>query len=319
MRFFSERRMKYFQKAKKYVIMGVNDLQDLRQFSDYTQFISETPFDFSKNSSIGVGGKADIVFYPRSTAECALLIKMLQREGVEYCVLGNLTNVLPPDEGSSRVIIRTNKLNGVLVTDNGVFAYAGATSGALLASCKRAGKSGLEFLKGVPCTLGGALYMNAGAGGVYMDSVVESVLVYREGETKILPVQDCAYAYKSSAFMRSQDVILGASLRLKKASIEEIEEKERFFAQRRAHLPKGKSMGCTFKNPHNAFAGDLIERSGLKGFRIGGARVSQDHANFIVNDGNATAKDIRELILVIKNAVLAQYGVKLEEEIRYLT
>lgn len=294
-------------------------MEFLQRFSDYTQFASETPFHFAKNSSIGVGGKADIVFYPRSTAEFALLLKKLKTDGVNYYVLGNLTNVLPPDENTERVIIRTTKLNGVLATDSGVFAYAGVTSGALLAACKRAGKSGAEFLQGVPCTLGGALYMNAGAGGVYMDSVVESVLVYREGGTKILSVQECAYAYKQSAFMSNDDVILGASLRLQKASAEEIERREKAFVARRAHLPKGRSMGCVFKNPSGVFAGELIERSGLKGIRIGNAKVSEIHANFIINEGNATAEDIRSLIILIKNAVFAQYGVKLEEEIRYLT
>ena len=116
--------------------------------------------------------------------------------------------------------------------------------------------------------------------------------------------------------MENGDVIIGAALSLIHADEAEIEAKEKYYDIRRAHLPKGRSMGCVFKNPNGAVAGDLIERSGLKGLRIGGARISNEHANFIINEGNATSKDIETLIGIIKNAVFAQYGVRLEEEIR---
>ena len=113
-------------------------------------------------------------------------------------------------------------------------------------------------------------------------------------------------------------VIIGATLRLKAETEEKIIERERYFAARREKLPKGKSMGCVFKNPDGVSAGELIEKSGLKGLRVGGAHVSVEHANFIINDKRATAKDVKALIAIIKNAVLSQYNVRLEEEIRYL-
>ena len=160
--------------------------------------------------------------------------------------------------------------------------------------------------------------MNAGAGGVYINEIVESVLVYQKGKTRILSVRDCVYSYKHSIFMENGMVVLGAALRLTNATDKEIAEKENFFKARRAHLPKGKSMGCVFKNPAGYSAGELIEKSGLKGLRVGGAVVSDEHANFIINDGGASAEDIKALITIIQSAVLSQYKIQLEEEIRYI-
>lgn len=285
-------------------------------FDDYGAFAQEKPFDFSMRSSIGCGGKAKIAFYPRNVTELSSLLRKLQKDGIKYSVLGNLTNVLPSDEDADKAVICTKDMNGMMLTETGVFAYAGVMSGALLRFCRQNTRSGVEFLQGIPCTLGGALYMNAGVGGSYVADVVENVLVYRKGENRLLSKSECDYAYKKSVFMQNDDVILGASLLLKRADEQEIVEKERSYEKRRAHLPKGKSMGCVFKNPEGGFAGDLIERSGLKGLRVGGAVVSDKHANFIINDGRCTAKDIETLISIIKNAVFAQYGVLLEEEIR---
>ena len=118
--------------------------------------------------------------------------------------------------------------------------------------------------------------------------------------------------------MFANDVILGATLGLKKAVLQEIDDKIHAFRARRAHLPKGKSMGCVFKNPTGYFAGTLIENSGLKGLRIGGAVVSSEHANFIINDQGAKSSDVKRLIETVKNAVFAQYKIRLEEEIRYI-
>lgn len=288
------------------------------RFSGYADFTMETPFDLARHSSIGCGGVADVVFYPKSVDETAKLIQKLQSDEIEYFVVGNMTNVLPMDGRCEKAIVCLKNLNGIVVGED-TFAYAGVMSGALLRACRGAGKSGVEFLKGIPCTLGGALYMNAGVRGAYMDGIVKSVLVLRKGEKRILPFKDCAFGYKTSAFMQTGDVILGASLRLRNADLHEIEDREAEYLDRRAHLPKGKSMGCVFKNPTGAIAGDLIEKSGLKGLRVGGAVVSNEHANFIINDKSATSKDVLALITLMKNAVYSQYGVKLEEEIRYLT
>ena len=292
---------------------------DYDTLSKYRNCEQDTPFDFKKKSSIGCGGKAKTGFYPKTVEEITNLLNGLQVDKINYVVVGNMTNVLPPDGAFEKVVVCTKSLKGLAETPTGVYVKAGVTSGELLKACKLLKKSDAEFLEGIPCTIGGALYMNAGVGGAYIGEIVESVTVFRNGRIEILQKEDCKYSYKSSVFMYSDCVILGANLRLTTASEEEIAQKINYFRDRRAHLPKGKSMGCVFKNPEGYVAGKLIEGVGLKGLRVGGAVVSEKHANFIINDGLATAEQIKLLIQIIKNAVFAQYKIRLEEEIRYLS
>ena len=293
-------------------------MKPLIDLDDYATFSHELSFDMAKHSTIGCGGRAVIAFCPQSIAEAKVLLSKLDSDNIPYYVIGNMSNVLPPDMDTTTIpLIYMKNLNGITIADRS-FVYAGTTSGALLSMCRRCGKSGVEFLSGIPCTLGGALYMNAGAGGRYIHEIVESVLVYHKGNARLIPCEECGFSYKHSIFMENGSVILGAYLRLLDATDVQISERESYYKSRRAHLPKGKSMGCIFKNTKDKSAGDLIERSGLKGLRVGGAVVSVQHANFIINDGTATAKDIKALISVIKAAVFAQYGVQLEEEIRYI-
>ncbi|MBQ8308779.1 MAG: UDP-N-acetylmuramate dehydrogenase [Clostridia bacterium] len=289
------------------------------KLSEYVNYANETPFDFVKKSSIGCGGTAKVGFYPKTVEETAELLKRLQADRIDFVVVGNMTNVLPPDGAFEKVVVCIKSLKGIFETPTGVSVAAGVMSGELLKACKTLKKSGAEFLEGIPCTVGGALFMNAGVGGAYIGEIVKSVTVFRKGKIEVLQKADCEYSYKSSVFMHSDDVILGANLRLDFASEAEITRKIKYFRDRRAHLPKGKSMGCVFKNPEGFVAGKLIEGAGLKGLRVGGAFVSERHANFIINDGSATAAQIKSLIQIIKNAVFAQYKIRLEEEIRYLS
>lgn len=287
--------------------------------TEYKEFYTEKPFDLKKRSSIGCGNYAKVGFYPRTAEELGRLVERLKTNGESFITVGNMTNVLPPDEPLKKALICTKKLTDIRFMENSVYVEAGVTSGALLRACKRECKSGCEFLIGIPCTLGGALYMNAGAGGRYISEIVDSVTVYRSGTFIVLSLRDCKYAYKSSVFMETQDIIVGAVLRLEEATEKEIATREKYWFGKRAHLPKGRSMGCVFKNPKGDSAGELIDRSGLKGLRVGDAVVSNQHANFIINEGRATARQIQTLITIIKNTVFSRYGVMLEEEIRYLT
>ena len=280
-------------------------------------FTTEENYDFSKNSTIGVGGSSPLAVFPNGLSKAVELLDFLRKENLPFYPLGNLSNILPTDGASKRLVFSTKKLNAVS-HEKGLFVEAGVTSGALLSFCKQRALTGAEFLFGIPCTLGGALYMNAGVAGRYISEIVESVTAYIDGKVETLSVEDCNYAYKQSVFMQTDGVILGARLRLKVATGEEVARKIAYYAERRLHLPKGKSMGCVFKNPSDISAGKLVEGAGLKGMRLGGAVVSKEHANFIINDKKATAKDIKSLILLIKNAVFAQYKIRLEEEIRYL-
>lgn len=280
---------------------------------------TESPFLFSRHSSIGCGGRAKLAVYPRSAEQLVKLIVWLEEEGEPYYIVGNMTNILPTDFETQKVIVCTKELEEVCVLKDGIYALAGVSSGKLLKACRRFCKSGLEFLAGIPCTVGGALYMNAGAAGIYVSEFLESVTVIRNGKLLSISANKCEYSYKHSVFMKNRDVIVGGKFVLKTASEKEIEDRIDYFLARRERLPKGKSMGCVFKNPKEGFAGEYIEKSGLKGLRLGDARVSEKHANFIINDGKATATEIKMLIEFIKNAVYAQYKVQLQEEIEYLT
>lgn len=275
----------------------------------------ERNFDF-KRSCMGAGGIAELAVYPKSILELVWVVERLESFGVKYRVLGNTSNVLPFDGRSDTVFVFTKNVTE-LSFERTPFAACGVTAAKLLKECKSRNLSGAEFLTGIPCSVGGAAYMNAGVQGRYFERLVKRALVYREGEIFSLSKEECGYSYKKSRFMQG-GVLLGVFLDLEFAGEEEIEEKRRFYLERRKNLPKGKSLGCIFKNPDGESAGRLIEGAGLKGLRIGGALVSEEHANFIINDKNASVQDIKALIKLMKNAVFAQYGVSLEEEIEYL-
>ena len=277
----------------------------------------EAPFGFSAHCSIGCGGGARAAFYPANTAELLLLVDLFKREGVKFLVLGNMSNVLPADGMYEGAVIFTKRLRSVGIGQT-VFAMAGVKAKAFLDACERHGKSGAEFLAGIPCSVGGAVFMNAVAHGKHISDILESALVYKEGRIRVTSAAECEYSYKHSVFMRDGSVILGASFVLEDADGETVAKKRAEYLEKRRRLPAGRSMGCTFKNPPAETAGKLIEGAGLKGLRVGGAVISTEHANFIINEGGATSADVRALINLIKNAVFARYNVELEEEIRYI-
>ena len=281
----------------------------------YKQIYTERPFHFTKHSTIGCGGFAETAYYPKDEREVLSLLSAFREN---WLAVGNLSNVLTADEGTKRTVICTKKMTEIRETDDGVFLSAGVTSGMLLRYMQETGCGGAEFFAGIPCTVGGMLYMNGGAGGKYIAEITKSVRILRDGKIIDLPVGMCEYSYKNSLFMCTDDFILGGIFRLEKSDKDKVKGEIRRHLQKRAHLPKGKSMGCVFKNPQDVSAGALIEQAGLKGVRVGGAKVSELHANFILNDQNASSADICTLIQEIKNAVYSKFGVALEEEIRYI-
>jgi UDP-N-acetylmuramate dehydrogenase len=293
-------------------------LTEQRFLDDYASFPCEKPFPFSRHSFIGCGGRARCAFYPQTEQQLVQLVSRLRSDGIRYYTVGNLTNVLPPDNDVDTVLISTKRLRSAQAAATGLYVGAGVNSGMFLRLCKTYGLGGAEFFAGIPCTMGGALFMNAGAAGEYIAPFVGGVKVFDGKKTYMLSATECKYAYKQSIFMQEDLFILGGTLRLPKMQEEEIARRTDYFLQKRAHLPKGKSMGCVFKNPPNGAAGKYIEGAGLKGLRIGGAKISEKHANFIINDLGATSADIHALITLMKNAVLAQYNIRLEEEIRYI-
>lgn len=284
----------------------------------------------SSLSAIGIGGVCDTVFYPETLACFTELLCELREQNVPYAVLGTTSNVLIPDTPAGEtlrgVIVFTRRLTSLAIDGENVFAFCGVTGAELICRTSSVGLTGAEFLTGIPCTVGGATYMNAGAFGNSVSDVVESVLSYTGGAMKVYSQNECGFSYKKSVFMQNDAVILGTTFRLKRTDARLVQEKVQSLQRRRSRLPQGKSLGCIFKNPTIkdergvtlASAGALIESAGMKGVSCGGARVSEKHANFILNENAAIYADVTALIALIKAAVLKKYGVSLTEEIRYL-
>lgn len=289
----------------------------LIELKDGEKIATQGPFDLAKNSSIKIGGFSERAYFPTSISQMQKTLVFLEEAEIPYYVLGNMSNVLPADGRLSRQVISTKKMTGAQIGRD-VFVEAGITSGSFLNLCRLSGKSGAEFLAGIPCTIGGALYMNAGVNGKYVAEIVKEVCFLRENQLIRLPVSKCEYSYKNSLFMRENAVIVGATFSLAESTSIKVKENINDYLSRRAHLPVGKSMGCVFKNPKGFSAGELIERCNLKGLRFGGAYVSEKHANFIMNDGTSTAQDVKTLIEKIRKTVYENYKILLEEEIRYL-
>lgn len=277
----------------------------------------EENFSFAKHTTIGCGGWADVAVFPKNAVEASEVLKFLRREKIPYCILGAGANLLPPDERYEGVVLSLTRMRSLRQTENSVFADAGCTGAELLSFSKERGLSGFEPFKGIPMTVGGAVAMNAGVPEAHIGDSVKRVLVADGTSLRILSSKDCMFSEKSSIFT-GELLLLRAELAFSKAEKSVIEEREKFFLEKRSRLPKGRSMGCTFVNPKDIPAGALIEVCGLKGKRIGGAYVSTRHANFIINEGTR-AQDVQELIDYIRTYVYERTGILLREEIRRLS
>ncbi len=279
----------------------------------------EAEFDFAANSTIGCGGKARGVLYPANVSETEKIFRFFRSEKIPFLPLGNGSNILASDRGMDGFVLRLERMKHIAYLGNGVlYADAGVSVRDLSAFCLENNLTGCEFLCGIPATLGGLLYMNAGVTGFHIGDIADSVVALGDGGIRIVPNEECAFGNKTSVFMQTKEIILGAKLKLAPAEKYIILQKKNYFLSRRKDLPYGKSMGCVFVNPQGISAGALIQMAGMKGKRIGGAVVSEKHANFILNTGGATSADIQRLIAEIRSAVYRLSGVNLKEEIQYI-
>ena len=277
----------------------------------------------SKHSTLRIGGGADIALFPHSTEELCRALTFLRVRDIPTLVIGNGSNVVFSDEGYRGAVVFTGKCREIKIEDNILFADAGVPLSALSSAARDEGLSGLEFAFGIPGTLGGAIYMNAGAYGGSMSDVCISSSYYdiQTGEVKSLFEDAQAFGYRKSIYQHHPErIILGATLKLQKGDRRQISETMRTYWEKRRNsqpldLP---NAGSTFKRPEGHFAGKLIEDCGLKGLTVGGAQVSEKHAGFIVNVGGATCEDVKRLIEQIKTTVLQKTGVELECEIKFL-
>ena len=274
------------------------------------------------HTTFRIGGPADYFIRPHSADEIVRMIAILKSASVPYFVMGNGSNLLVSDDGYRGAVISIGKdMSDIRVDGTRVFAQAGAKLSAIAAAAQDASLAGFEFAGGIPGTLGGACVMNAGAFGGEMKQVLRSVTcITEDGGIRTLQTGELELGYRSSIFMKSSLIAAEAVIQLEKGDPEAIaaksaDLKERRCAKQPLDLP---SAGSAFKRPEGYFAGKLIMDAGLRGYRVGGAQVSEKHCGFIVNIGDATAADVRQLIRDVQDRVMETSGVMLQPEIRFI-
>lgn len=275
----------------------------------------------SRHTTFKIGGNAGLVVYPESEKQISEIVKACKASGIRLLAVGNGSNLLVDDKGiDACVMILDEHFSEIrLVDEETVFAAAGAMLIKLCRFAYKNGLSGLEFAYGIPGSCGGAAFMNAGAyGGEMKDVLYKCSHIDSDGNTGYLENDDLKLSYRHSAYYDNGCVITGLYLKLKKADKSEIKEKmDDLISRRRAKQPlEYPSAGSTFKRPEGYYAGALIQECGLKGRSVGGARISEKHAGFVINTGGATCSDVLELCRICSDTVYEKKGVRLEMEIR---
>ena len=280
--------------------------------------------DMSGITSIKCGEKARFLAEPRDIQQLIELVRYLYSEGVEYRVIGGMTNTLPPEGDYDGVLIRTSRIAKVIFTDNNrVLAETGAALASIVREANARGIGGFSDLVGIPGTLGGAIFGNAGAHSRSISDTVISVTAYDPEKDAVLtvPADMIGFAYRDSFFRRTpRCVILSAELFGEAADSEDLisRSRERIEARKARQPLSDPSLGSIFKHPPCDFAPKIIEELGLKGCSAGGASVSEKHAGFIINRGGATVSDVKRLMEYIKDEVYRVRGISLEEEINIM-
>ena len=291
----------------------MNILEQLKSITNEENIFVNEPM--KKHTTFRAGGNADYLVTPTSKEEIIELLKI----DIPKTVIGNGSNLLVKDGGIRGLVIQLSKNDRYTINENVIEAGSGIFVAKLSQLALKEGLTGLEFACGIPGTLGGAIYMNAGAyGGEMSNVVVETEFLKENGE--IETITDHQFAYRKSIFQNMNGIILSSRLKLEKGNVDEIKSKmDEYKTARNTKQPINfPSAGSTFKRPEGYFAGKLIEDAGLKGYRIGGAEVSTLHAGFVINADNATSKDILESISYIQKTVNEKFGVNLETEVKII-
>jgi UDP-N-acetylmuramate dehydrogenase len=274
----------------------------------------------AKHTTFGIGGPADLFYEAKTTKEVVGAVNLVQEVGIDWLILGAGSNLLVSDDGVRGLVIKVGLKKYKVHKESGSFnivAGAGMSLPDLVSLTQKLGLAGLEFLVGIPGTIGGAIWGNAGAWQNEISDLVESVrVVSQEGKAFWLPKNECRFAYRNSRFKRTKEAILEVKLKLKKGDRKKIARRIKTFQEKRSQQPQGLSAGCVFVNPKPQPAGALIDQCGLKGKTIGKAQISPQHANFIINLGGAKAKDVMSLIQLAKKEVKRKFNLELKEEIQ---
>lgn len=276
----------------------------------------------SQHTTFKIGGPADYFLMPDKGEDVGRVIKICKEKEIPYFILGNGSNLLVGDGGYRGAVIQIYRnMSSVTVEGNEITAQAGALLSAVAAAAKNASLTGFEFAGGIPGTIGGAVVMNAGAyGGEMKDVLTEVTVMNAEGDIFTLPTEELELGYRTSIIKTAGYIVLEAKIRLKEGDSEVIRETMKDLTIRRTTKQplEYPSAGSTFKRPEGYFAGKLIMDSGLAGYQVGGAQVSEKHCGFVINAGGATARDVRTLMDNVRDIVYKKYGVTLEPEVKFL-
>lgn len=299
----------------------MNLADTLRAATSIAQVLEHEPM--ARHTTMRVGGPAEILFSPASEGELLFAVREAKRAGAPFRIIGNGSNLLVLDGGLPGLTIRLGEaFSKISVDGNQIRAQAGALLSRVAAAARDASLTGLEFASGIPGSAGGGMAMNAGAYGGQLSDVFEGcrALDPETGIISALSPAEMALGYRESAALSRGLIVTEAAFRLTAGDRSAIQAKmDDLSARRREKQPLNlPSAGSTFKRPEGYFAGALIEQAGLKGLRVGGACVSEKHAGFVVNDRNATARDVLDLIRLVQARVLEHSGVRLETEVLIL-
>ena len=275
-----------------------------------------------QHTTFRVGGNADYFVIPQSAEEVKNIVALCKEADMPYYILGNGSNLLVGDKGYRGVIIQIYKeMNHIRIDGDKVIAQAGALLSRVGTATLEAELTGFEFAAGIPGTVGGAVFMNAGAyGGEMKDIIANATVLTQDGDIVTINKEDLELGYRTSVIAKKGYVVLEAEYQLQKGDKEAIRARmDELKVQRVTKQPlEYPSAGSTFKRPEGYFAGKLIQDAGLRGFQVGGAEVSEKHCGFVINKDQATAADIQELMRQVSDKVMQEFGVKLEPEVKTL-
>jgi UDP-N-acetylmuramate dehydrogenase len=288
-------------------------------FTDFENIVKKDE-SLALHSTMRVGGPCRFAAFPQNTDQLRQLILCANENHIRYILVGNASNLLFDDGGFDGLVIFTTAMRTVTWNENTVTADCGASLTGLAAAAIKKGLDGLTFAFGIPGTVGGAVYMNAGAYGSEISAVLTKSVYLQDGEIKERSAEAHAFSYRNSIYRQNNDIILSATFALTPADPDVIAATaQKNMTSRKTKQPlEYPNAGSVFKRPEGAFPGALIEQAGLKGLRIGGAEISEKHANFIVNRGGASSSDILRLIDIAREEVEKKFGITLETEIIYV-
>ena len=275
----------------------------------------------NKHTTFRIGGSADVLVTP-GVSETAEVLRLCKNHDIPVTIIGNGSNLLVGDQGIRGVVIEFGRpAEEIVIQGEQMHVTAGTMLSKAANEAAANGLSGLEFAAGIPGTVGGAVVMNAGAYGGEMKDVIRTVTVLtKEGEKQILTLEELDLGYRHSCIPENNYIVLSAELSLQKADTEQIRTvmadlRERRVTKQPLEYP---SAGSTFKRPEGYFAGKLIQDAGLRGYQVGGAQVSEKHCGFVINRGDATARDVRQLITDVQKKVYEEFHVQIEPEVKMI-